>query len=774
MDLKNLVTIWFSILLIKIVTTHPLPPFSCDTTNPSTNSFTFCNTSLPISKRVDDLVSSLTLDEKISQLANKAYAIPRLGIPYYQWWSEALHGVAAAYRVQNGVMFNGTIRAATSFPQVILTAATFDDKLWYHIGEAISTEARAIYNEGEAIGMTFWAPNINIFRDPRWGRGQETPGEDPLVNGIYATSFVRGLQGDSLEGGDLPYEKLKVSALCKHLAAYDLEKWNGTIRYTFDAHVTKQDMADTYQPPFRSCVKDGRASGIMCAYNHINGVPNCADYDLLTKTARGEWGFKGYITSDYEVTRYMYETQTFLKLPEDVVADVLKAGLDLDCGTFFLKNNTKSAIEMGKVSESDVDRAIHNLFAVRMRLGLFNGDPSKQNFGDIGRDQICTKEHRDLALKAARDGIVLLKNEAKFLPFSKAKTKSLALVGPNANNSKTLIGNYAGPPCKTITPLEGLASFVNNIKFHEGCKTTNCTSISTNEVVTIAKSVDNVVLIMGLNQDQEKETVDRDELVLPGKQMSLITSVAKAAKKPVVLVLLCGGPVDISFAKNNPKIGSILWAGYPGEAGGQAIAEIIFGHHNPGGRLPMTWYPKDFVKVPMTDMRLRPDPASGYPGRTYRFYNGEKVYEFGYGLSYTRYSYEFVSVGQNKLDFKNVSTTDKAKNSGYIPVSDIGTESCAKAVFNVVVRVKNHGKMYGNHPVLLFLRRKKANNGSPLKQLLGFNTVQLDPKEHVDVEYPLNPCEGFSRADENGEMVIDGGTQYLAVGDVEFPIIIDL
>lgn len=257
--------------------------------------------------------------------------------------------------------------------------------------------------------------------------------------------------------------------------------------------------------------------------------------------------------------------------------------MDLDCGTFFVKNNTKSAIETGKVSESDVDRAIHNLFSVRMRLGLFNGDPRKQTWGEIGRDQICSKEHQDLALKAARSGIVLLKNTAKHLPFSKAKTKSLAIIGPNANNSKTLIGNYAGPPCETITPLEGLSSFVKNIKFHQGCLYTNCTSISTDEVVTIAKSVDHVVLVMGLSQDQERENVDRDELVLPGEQMSLITSVAKAAKKPVVLVLLCGGPVDISFAKNDPKIGSILWAGYPGGAGGQAIADIIFGQYNPGG-----------------------------------------------------------------------------------------------------------------------------------------------------------------------------------------------
>ncbi|KAL2551538.1 putative beta-D-xylosidase 7 [Forsythia ovata] len=623
MALMNLIIICFSFLLIKIESKQPLPPFSCDSTNPSTNSFPFCNTSLPISQRVQDLVARFTLDEKISQLVNKASAVPRLGIPYYQWWSEALHGVAVAAKVENGVMFNGSIRAATSFPQVILTAATFDANLWYRIAKVIGTEARAIYNEGQAIGMTFWSPNINIFRDPRWGRGQETPGEDPLVTGKYAVSFVRGIQGDSFEGGDLKDEHLQVSACCKHLAAYDLDHWKGIDRFTFDAIVTKQDMADTYQPPFKSCVQEGRASGMMCAYNRVNGVPNCADYDLLTKTVRGEWGFQGYIASDCDAVKIIYENQNYVTSPEDAVADVLKAGMDVNCGNY-LKNHTKSAVEKGKVSEYDIDRALYNLFAVRMRLGLFNGNPRKSIYGNLGRNQICTQAHQDLALEAALDGIVLLKNLDGLLPLSKDKTNSLAVIGPNANVPKTLSGNYAGPPCKTITPLEGLKSYVKNIKFHQGCETTNCTSFTTQEVVEIAKSVDYVVLIMGLDQDQEREDLDRDELVLPGKQKSLITSIAEAANTPVVLVLLCGGPVDISFAKNDPKIGSILWAGYPGEAGGQAIAEIIFGDHNPGGRLPITWYPKDFIKIPMTDMRLRPDSSSGYPGRTYRFYKGEK------------------------------------------------------------------------------------------------------------------------------------------------------
>ncbi|KAG8377374.1 hypothetical protein BUALT_Bualt08G0026400 [Buddleja alternifolia] len=752
---------------------HTFPPFSCDSNNPSTKSFLFCSTHLPISQRVNDLVSRLTLEEKISQLVNNAAAIPRLGIPYYQWWSEALHGVAKAFGVENGVMFNGSIKAATSFPQVILTAATFDADLWYRIAQVIGREARAIYNEGEATGMTFWSPNINIFRDPRWGRGQETPGEDPLLTGKYAISFVRGIQGDSFDGGDLKDGHLQVSACCKHLTAYDLDKWKGIDRFTFDAQVTKQDLADTFQPPFKSCVEGGGASGMMCAYNLVNGVPNCADYDLLTKTVRGDWGFQGYIVSDCDSVSLIYDKQKYAKSPEDAVADVLKAGMDVNCGKY-LANHTKSALDMGKVSESDIDRALHNLFTVRMRLGLFNGYPTNlPYYNNLGRKDICTPEHQELALEVARQGIVLLKNSEMLLPLSKTKTKSLAVIGPNANVTKTLLGNYAGPPCKTITPLQELKIYVSKTKFHMGCDSTNCTSVATSEAVKLAKSADIVVLVVGLGQESESEELDREILELPGKQQSLITSVAEAAKKPVVLVILCGGPVDISFAKNDPNIGAILWAGYPGEAGGKAIAEIIFGDHNPGGRLPLTWYPKDFVKIPMTDMRMRSDPSSGYPGRTYRFYQGEKVFEFGYGLSYSNYSYKFVSVSQSKFDLKKLSSTsERLENSSHISVLNIGSDSCEKAKFSSVVSVENEGKMEGKHPVLLFLKRDKGSNGSPMKQLVGFQKVSLNPKEKVSVKFEVSPCEHFSSGSEDGTLVIESGDHYLVVGDQQYRITI--
>ncbi|KAK8623551.1 hypothetical protein V6N13_118434 [Hibiscus sabdariffa] len=755
MRLKNssLLALIYSSSLLLILADSTRPPFACDSSHPQTKSYPFCNTTLSINQRVQDIISRLTLDEKISQLVIDAPAVPRLGIPDYEWWSEALHGIAYFSDYNTGMRFK-TIHAATSFPQ------------------AIGKEARAIYNAGEATGITFWAPNINIFRDPRWGRGQETPGEDPVVTGKYAISFVRGIQGDTFEGGKLG-EHLQASACCKHFTAYDVDNWKGVNRFVFDAKVSQQDLADTYNPPFRSCIQEGKASGIMCAYNRVNGVPNCADYNLLSKTARGQWGFNGYITSDCDAVSIIYEKQGYAKLPEDAVADVLKAGMDVNCGTF-LKNYTKSAVKKRKLLVSEIDRALHNLFSVRMRLGLFNGNPVNQPYGKIGRDQICSQEHQNLALEAARSGIVLLKNTNKLLPFSKAKTTSLAVIGPNANASDTLLGNYKGPPCKIVTSLQGLQNYVKDIRYHPGCNAVNCSYALTDQAVKVAKGAEYVVLVMGLDQTQEREEFDRVKLVLPPKQQNLITRVARAAKNPVVLVLLSGGPIDINFAKYDKHIGSILWAGYPGEAGGRALAEIIFGDHNPGGRLPVTWYPQSFIKVPMTDMRMRPEPSSGYPGRTYRFYKGPKVYEFGYGLSYSNYSYEFLPVAQNKVYLNNQLKSPKIEleNSNalkYIPVSELGTERCDKRI-PVTVRAQNHGDLAGKHPLLLFVRREKGSNGRPVKQLVGFQSVILNAGERADVEFELSPCEHLSTANKEGLMVIEEGSHFLSIGEKESEI----
>nr|XP_034890459.1 probable beta-D-xylosidase 7 [Populus alba] len=682
------------------------PPYSCDSSDPSTKTYDFCKTTLPISRRAEDLVSRLTFEEKATQLVDTSPAIPRLGIPAYEWWSEGLHGVGFLTRVQQGIsFFNRTIQHATSFPQVILTAASFDAHIWYRIGQATGKEARALYNAGQVTGLGFWAPNVNIFRDPRWGRGQETPGEDPLVVGKYGASFVRGVQGDSFEGESTLGDHLQASACCKHYTAHDLDNWNGVNRY---------------------------------------------------------------ITSDCDAVNVLHVEQKYAKAPEDAVADALKSGIS------YLRNYTKSAVEKRKVTVSEIDRALHNLFSTRMRLGLFNGDPTKQLYSDIGPDQVCSQEHQALALEAALDGIVLLKNADRLLPLSKSGISSLAVIGPNAHNSTNLLGNYFGPACKNVTILEGLRNYVSSASYDKGCNNVSCTSAAKKKPVEMAQTEDQVILVMGLDQSQEKERLDRMDLVLPGKQPTLITAVAKAAKRPIVLVLLGGSPMDVTFAKNNRKIGSILWAGYPGQAGATALAQIIFGEYNPGGRLPVTWYPQEFTKVPMTDMRMRPQPSTGNPGRTYRFYEGEKVFEFGYGLSYSDYSYAFASVAQNQLNVKDSSNqqSENSETPGCKLVSDIGEEQCEHIKFKVTVSVKNEGQMAGKHPVLLFARHAKPGKGRPVKKLVGFQTVKLGAGERTEIEYELSPCEHLSSANEDGVMVMEEGSQILLVGDKEHPVTI--
>ncbi|KAA8546645.1 hypothetical protein F0562_003124 [Nyssa sinensis] len=578
------------------ITSDPHPQFPCKP--PNHNSYPFCNTSLPISTRAQSLISLLTLSEKIQQLSNNATRISRLGIPAYEWWSESLHGLATN---GPGVTFNGTIQSATSFPQVLLTAAAFNRTLWNLIASAIAVEARAMYNVGQA-GLTFWAPNINIFRDPRWGRGQETPGEDPMVASAFAIEFVRGFQGQNwrFDGGnrygfgekrvlrgDGGSDGLMLSACCKHFTAYDLESWGMFSRYNFNAVVTEQDLEDTYQPPFRSCIQQGKASCLMCSYNEVNGIPACAQQDLLQKV-RAEWGLKGYITSDCDAVATVFEFQNYTKNPEDAVADVLKSGVDINCGTYFLRH-TQSAIEQGKVQEKDIDRALFNLFSVQLRLGLFDGDPKKGPFGKLGPKDVCTSEHKTLALEAARQGIVLLKNDKKFLPLKKNSISSLAVVGPMANETK-LGGGYTGVPCKPESLLDGIQAYVKKTSYASGCLDGVPCSSNTGfmEAVSIARDAEFVILVAGLDLSQETEDRDRYSLLLPGYQMSLVTTIAAVSEKPLVLVITGGGPLDISFAEEDPRIASILWIGYPGEAGGKALAEVIFGHYNPGGRLPMT------------------------------------------------------------------------------------------------------------------------------------------------------------------------------------------
>ncbi|PQQ17521.1 beta-xylosidase/alpha-L-arabinofuranosidase 2 [Prunus yedoensis var. nudiflora] len=555
------------------------PVFACDAaSNASVSSFGFCDTSLAIDLRVADLVKRLTLQEKIGFLVNSAGSVSRLGIPKYEWWSEALHGVS---NVGPGTKFSNVVPGATSFPQVILTAASFNASLFEAIGRVVSTEARAMYNVGLA-GLTYWSPNINIFRDPRWGRGQETPGEDPLLSSKYGSSYVRGLQ--QTDGGDK--NKLKV-----------------------------------------------------------NGIPTCADPDLLAGVIRGEWKLNGYIVTDCDSLDVYYNTQHYTKTPEEAAAKALLAGI----------------------------------------------------------------------------------------------------------------------PCKYTTPLQGLSASVATT-YVAGCANVACGTAQVDDAKKAAASADATVLVVGADQSIERESLDRIDLHLPGQQTLLVTEVAKASKGPVILVIMSGGGFDISFAKNDSKITSILWVGYPGEAGGAAIADVIFGLYNPSGRLPMTWYPQSYVdKVPMTNMNMRPDASNGYPGRTYRFYTGETVYSFGDGLGYSAFNHKLVRAPKLvsiPLEEGHVCHSSSCKSL------DVVQERCENLAFDIHLGVKNTGSMSGGHTVLLFSSPPSVHN-SPQKHLLGFEKVFLSAQREELVKFKVDVCKHLSVVDEVGNRKVALGQHVLHVGSLK-------
>ncbi|QCE13329.1 beta-glucosidase [Vigna unguiculata] len=752
------------LVLLCVALSFPRPtqgrvPFACDPSNGLTRGFKFCNTHVPIHVRVQDLIARLTLPEKIRLVVNNAIAVPRLGIQGYEWWSEALHGVS---NVGPGTKFGGAFPGATMFPQVISTAASFNQSLWRQIGRVVSDEARAMYNGGQA-GLTYWSPNVNIFRDPRWGRGQETPGEDPTLAAKYAASYVQGLQGDGAGN------RLKVAACCKHYTAYDLDNWNGVDRFHFNAKVSKQDLEDTYDVPFKACVLEGHVASVMCSYNQVNGKPTCADPDLLRNTIRGQWGLNGYIVSDCDSVGVFYDNQHYTRTPEEAAAEAIKAGLDLDCGPF-LAIHTDAAIRKGLISENDLNLALANLITVQMRLGMFDGEPSAQPYGNLGPRDVCTPAHQNLALQAARESIVLLQNKRNSLPLSPARIRTVGVIGPNSDATVTMIGNYAGVACGYTSPLQGIARYVKT-SHQVGCRNVACRG---NELFgaaeTVAKQVDATVLVMGLDQSIEAETRDRLGLLLPGLQQELVARVARAARGPVILVIMSGGPVDVTFAVNDPKISAILWVGYPGQAGGTAIADVIFGQTNPGGRLPMTWYPEGYLsKVPMTIMDMRPNPATGYPGRTYRFYKGPVVFPFGHGLGYSRFSHSLamapkeVSVSLATLR----ALTNSSLSSEAVRVSHAICDETSEMEFHV--DVKNEGSMDGTHTLLVF-SKPPPGKWSQIKQLVNFEKTHVPAGSKQRVKVGVHVCRHLSVVDQFGIRRIPSGQHELHIGDLKHSI----
>lgn len=822
--------------------------------------FPFRNPSLALEERVNDLISRMTLQEKADQLLYTAPAIPRLGIPAYNWWNEALHGVARA-------------GYATVFPQSITIANSWDEGLMFNVANAISDEARAKYHEfqrrgktGIYQGLTFWSPNINIFRDPRWGRGHETYGEDPFLTGRMGFEFVKGMQGD-----DPKY--FKTVATAKHFAVHSGPE---PLRHSFNAKVSEIDLRETYLPAFRTLVMDAGVYSVMGAYNMFRDYPCCAN-PILYGILRNEWGFKGYIVSDCWAISDFYKFTKFAKDPAEAAAQAVKAGTDLECGVDYKQLMT--AVKRGILTEADIDIAVKRVFTARFKLGMFDPDEIVP-YAQIPFFVNCSDYNNSLSRQAAQKSIVLLKNEKNILPLSK-DLKTIAVIGPNADNFESLIGNYNGIPKDPVTILKGITDKLypgtkiifaegsdladgihnltpipsrylqttdgvqgaygeyfdnrdmkgeplftridDNINFYwehlspaKGMPDDNfgirwttylvppvsgtyalgswgssgyevsldgkkiITSMNehhafhievpaelqagkkykievlyknyagdadikllwapprpnlTEQAVNAAKESDVVVLVLGLSQRLEGEEMaikiegfsggDRTNLNLPAVQEQLLDAVA-ATGKPVIVILTNGGALSVNKAQE--KAAAILLAGYGGQQGGNAVADVLFGDYNPAGRLPVTYY-KSIEQIPAFENY---DMA----GKTYRFFTKEPLYPFGYGLSYTQFSYSPVVIPEKAVAGEKVT---------------------------VLVNVKNTGKVPGDEVVELYLTDEKASTARPIRQLEGFQRITLKPGESKEVKFVLEPRQ-FSIINNKDKRVIEPGYFNIAVG----------
>lgn len=822
--------------------------------------FPFQDPSLKTEERVNDLVSRMTLQEKANQLLYTAPAIPRLGVPSYNWWNEALHGVARA-------------GYATVFPQSITIANSWDEGLMYNVASAISDEARAKYHEfrrrgktGIYQGLTFWSPNINIFRDPRWGRGHETYGEDPFLTGRMGYEFVKGMQGD-----DPKY--LKTVATAKHFAVHSGPE---PLRHEFNAKVSEVDLRETYLPAFRTLVMDAGAYSVMAAYNMFRDYPCCAN-PVLYGILRNDWGFKGYIVSDCWAVSDFWKFQKFSKDAVESAATAVKAGTDLECGVDY--KNLVEAVKRGLLTEADIDVAVKRIFTARFKLGMFDPDEIVP-YSKIPFFVNCSDYNNSLARNAARESIVLLKNADNILPLKK-DIKTIAVIGPNADNFESLVGNYNGISKDPVTILQGiknklqpdtkilyaegsdLAEGVHNLTvipsrylltpdgrqgafgeyydnremkgkpvftriddqinfywehfspgkdlpdddfgvkwttflmapetgtyaigswgssgyevyldgqkiisernehhaFHkeysanfEAGKKYKIEVIyknyagdadmkllwarprknMTQNAVKVAQEADAVILVLGLSQRLEGEEMpikidgflggDRTNLNLPAVQEQLLDAVA-ASGKPVIVVLTNGGALSVNKARE--KAAAILLAGYGGQQGGNAVADVLFGDYNPAGRLPVTYY-KSIDQIPAFE-------NYDMTGKTYRFFGQEPLYPFGYGLSYTTFTYSNLSIPEKIV---------------------------AGAKVAIKVTVTNTGKYAGDEVVQLYLNDEKASTPRPLRQLEGFERITLKPGESKVVEFTLDPRQ-FSIINNKDTRVIEPGYFTISVG----------
>lgn len=674
--------------------------------------------------RAKELVSKMTLEEKCRQMLHWAPAIERLGVKGYNWWNEGLHGVARA-----GV--------ATIFPQAIGLAASFDQDLLELIGDAIATEGRAKFNIQQKYGdtdiykgLTFWSPNVNIFRDPRWGRGHETYGEDPFLTSKLAIRYINGLQGHNPD-------YLKAAACAKHYAVHSGPE---DIRHSFNAVASKKDLAETYLPAFEACVKEAGVETVMGAYNRTNGEPCCGSNFLLKETLREKWGFDGHVVSDCWAVKDFHENHKVTDGPVESVALAVNMGCDLNCGHIFLY--LEEAVKRGLLTEDKITTAVERLFTTRMKLGLFD-EPDKVPYNSLSYELVDSEEMQRLNLDVARRIMVLLKNENKLLPLDKSKLKSVGVIGPNANNRRALVGNYEGTSSRYITVLEGIQDYLGDdvrVYYSEGChlhkskvQALGIDNDRISEVKAVCEQSDVIIACLGLDSGLEGEegdqgnqyaSGDKPDLNLPGLQEEMLKTICSFGK-PVVLVLLCGSALSINWAQEN--VPAIVLGWYPGAQGGKAIAELIFGEYSPEGRLPVTFYKSTEELPEFTDYSME--------NRTYRYMKNKALYPFGYGLSYTEFKIDNVAADNDTL-----------KEDG----------------INISLDVTNTGSMKGRDSLQLYVKAERENTPNP--QLKAFAKVELDPGHTKRVSLHLG-IEAFGLSDDEGRRWVEPGVYSIYAGD---------
>lgn len=663
----------------------------------------------------EELVGRMTVEEKAGQLRFDAPAIERLGIPAYNWWNEGLHGLARG----------GT---ATSFPQAIGLAAMFDEELMEKIASVISDEARAKYNalsrEGDRDiyhGLTMWSPNVNIFRDPRWGRGQETYGEDPTLTARLGCAFVKGLQGEG--------ETLKTSACAKHFAAHSGPE---ALRHSFDAQVSEKDLEETYLPAFRALV-DAGVETVMGAYNRLNGEPCCAS-SYLMKKLRQEWGFQGHFVSDCWAIRDFHENHRVTSVPTESVQMALRSGCDLNCGCTY--KHILLALELGMISEEEITRSCVRLFTTRFLLGMLGEEGSE--YDSLPYTLIECSDHLALAQKAALESCVLLKNNG-ILPLDPDSCGTIGVIGPNADSRSALIGNYHGTASRYVTILEGIQDLAGSkcrVLYSQGCALAEDRveplarpNDRLAEAIAVSKASDTVILVLGLDETLEGEegdtgnsysSGDKEDLLLPEPQRILLDRVL-AVGKPTIVVLLAGSSLDLLRAQE--KADAILLGWYPGSGGGKAVAKLLFGEASPSGKLPITFYRNEAL----ADMPDFTDYTMSQ--RTYRYYRGEPLYPFGYGLSYSA-----------------------------CQVIDLSIDGA-----DAVIRIANQGERDTEEVLQLYLKDEESRFAPPNPVLCGFQRIFLAAGEERTVTVPLDE-KAFTVVTDAGERIPGSGEWTLYAG----------